>query len=348
VNRITYIAPLIVCCALLLAQKGMSQIDYNRAGYGVDPMEYSRVGTSGWQFLKLPGNARNTSMGGVKAALGYGDANAAFTNPASAADVKNLDVQLTSMKWVADIQYSGVSVVKNMDDWGCIGLNLVYLNYGDMVRTEIGEFNGQPGIAAVTEGLGTFSAHNLAVGLLYSRQITSQLQIGGNIRYLQEQLDDAKMHSWGVDIGTLYWTGLGSFRISMLGRNFGPDGEYPTFENRIAQAPAKVRMPMMFVLGAAYDILEISQESPHRLTVAAEYVKPNDGPEKVNLGAEYFLYHNFYFRGGYRFNYDEETFTAGVGVEYSVADDLKLKADYAYADVGRFNGVHMFTIGFGF
>jgi hypothetical protein len=326
----------------------MGQVSYNEVGYGVNPMAYSRVGNSGWQFLKLPTNARNTAVGGVRAALGYGDANAAFTNPASAADVKDLDVQFSSMKWVADIQYSGVSLVKSLEEWGCVGLNLVYLDYGDMVRTQIGEFNGQPGVVAVTEGLGTFSAHDLAIGLLYSRQITSQLQLGGNIRFLQEQLDDAKMQSWVLDIGTLYWTGLGSFRISMLGRNFGPDGEYPSFENRIAQAPAKVRMPMMFVLGGAYDILEDSEDSPHRLTVAAEYVKPNDGPDKVNVGTEYFLLHNFYFRGGYRFNYDEETFTFGVGAEYSVADDVKLKADYAFADVGRFTSVHMFSIGFGF
>ncbi len=83
-------------------------------------------------------------------------------------------------------------------------------------------------------------------------------------------------------------------------------------------------------------------------TLAAEYVKPNDGLEKVNVGAEYFFFYNFYLRGGYRFNYDEETFSFGFGVEYSVADDVRLKADYAFADVGRFKSVHMFTIGFGF
>ncbi len=254
-----------LCLLLFLGQHGAAQIDYNTAGYGVDPMDYSRVGTSGWQFLKLPTNARSTAMGGIRAAAGYGDASAAFTNPASAADVKGTDVQFSSMKWVADIQYSGLSAVTNLGEWGCVGLNLAYLNYGDMVRTEIGEFNGQPGIVAVTEGLGTFSAHDLAIGLLYSRQITSQLQLGGTIRYIQEKLDDATMRSWSVDIGTLYWTGLGSLRISMLGRNFGPDSEFPSFEDRIAQAPAKVRMPMLFVLGAAYDLMESTPDSPHRL-----------------------------------------------------------------------------------
>jgi hypothetical protein len=107
-------------------------------------------------------------------------------------------------------------------------------------------------------------------------------------------------------------------------------------------------MPMLLVLGAAYDILESSPENPHRLTIAADYVKPNDGPDKVNVGLEYFAFSNIYLRGGYRFNYDEESYTFGFGAQYSVSDDLLLKADYAYAKVGRFNSVSMFTLGFGF
>jgi hypothetical protein len=324
-----------------------SQINYNNAGWGVDPMAYSRVGTAGWQFLKLPSNARSMAMGGVRAALAHGDADAAFMNPASTSDVKDFDLAFSTMEWVADIQYSGISAVKNLQQWGTIGVNLAYVNYGDMVRTEIGEFNGSPGAVAITEGLGTFTAHDLAFGLLYSRQITDRLQLGGNIRFLEEQLDDARMRSWGVDVGTLYYTGLGSLRISMLGRNFGPDGEFQEYEGRIAQSAAKVRMPMMFVLGAAMDLLDDSPQSMHRITLAAEYVKPNDGPEKVNVGAEYFMFQHFYFRGGYRFNYDEERYTFGIGGEFYGTDEMRLKADIAYADLGRFGYVTMLTFGVG-
>ncbi len=336
-----------LCLLLFLGQHGAAQIDYNTAGYGVDPMDYSRVGTSGWQFLKLPTNARSTAMGGIRAAAGYGDASAAFTNPASAADVKGTDVQFSSMKWVADIQYSGLSAVTNLGEWVCVGLNLAYLNYGDMVRTEIGEFNGQPGIVAVTEGLGTFSAHDLAIGLLYSRQITSQLQLGGTIRYIQEKLDDATMrpergyrHTLldgagkpaDLDAGQKLRAGLGIPRASKIVSPRRPRRSACRCSSYLARPMTSWnRPPIVF-----------TARPP------AEYVEPNDGLEKVNVGAEYFFFYNFYLRGGYRFNYDEETFSFGFGVEYSVADDVRLKADYAFADVGRFKSVHMFTIGFGF
>lgn len=344
-NLNKYIIPVIVF--ILSASLSFAQIRYNNADWGVNPMEYSRVGTAGFQFLKLPTNARGAAMGGVTSAVGFGDARSAFTNPASVADVKGNDLFIGNMKWVADIQYNNISFVKSFNQYGCVGINLIYLNYGDMIRTE-NRPDDYGNILPAIEGLGTFSAHDLALGIAYAQQITDQLQLGANLRYVQQKIDDAKTSTWSIDIGTLYWTGLGSLRISMLGKNFGPDAEFTSYEGRIEQTPVKIRMPMIFIFGAAYDVIELTQNNNHRLTVAAEYVKPNDGPEKVNAGMEYFFLHNFYLRGGYRFNYDEERFTFGFGLEYSVADEIKIKLDYAYMDAGRFNQVHFLTAGIGF
>ena len=343
---------LILILVLLFSIRSQGQVANNEVGWGVEPLKISRVAAAGWQFLKLPTDARSSALGGIKSSIGYGNANSAFNNPASVSDVISSDLQLSSMKWVADIQLNSLSLVKNLDSWGTIGVNCIYLNYGDMIRTKVAQgfdANGNDlGIVPITDGLGTFTAHDLAVGFLYSRRITEFLQIGGNLKYTEQQIDDAKMRSWALDIGTMYWTGIGSLRISMLGKNFGPDGEFLSYDGRIAQAPAKIKMPMIFILGAAYDVLQSTNDNQQRLTIAVEYVKPNDGPDKVNAGIEYFVFSNIYLRGGYRFNYDEETYTFGFGAEYSVEDDIKIKMDYAYANVGRFNYVNMLTFGFGF
>jgi hypothetical protein len=341
-----------VILTLLACSESRGQVGTNPVDWGVEPLDISRVGSAGWQFLKLPTDARSAAMGGIKSSASYGNANSAFNNPASASDVKEMDVQFSSMKWVADIRYNSVSFVDNLGSYGTVGVHAIYLNYGDMIRTAVMQgydaLGNDIGIVPITEGLGTFTAHDLAAGVLYSRQVTEFLQVGGTLRYLEQQIDDAKMRSWALDIGTIYKTGLGSLRISMLGKNFGQDGEFLSYEGRLAQAPAKVKMPMLFIFGMAYDVLEMSKESQHRLTIAGEYVKPNDGPDKFNVGVEYFALSNIYVRGGYRFNYNEESFTLGFGVEYSVSDDMLLKADYAYARLGRFNSVSMFTLGFGF
>ncbi len=329
-----------------------AQITPGSVDFGVNPLRISRVASAGWQFLKLPTDARSAAMGGTRSAVGYGSATSAFNNPASAVDVRSTDVAFSSMQWVADIQMNTISVVHNLGPLMTVGVHAIYLDYGDMVRTKVAPgvdaLGNDIGIVPITQGLGTFSAHDLAVGVLVARQVTDVLQVGATVRYVEQQIDDAKMPGWAFDIGTLYWTGLGSLRISMLGKNFGPDGEYQTYEGRLAQSPAQVRMPMYFILGAAYDLLTSSVEFPHRLTVAAEYLKPNDGPDKVHVGAEYVAFANISLRGGYRFNYDEQAFTFGIGAAYAIDDDIWLQANYAYADLGRFDGAHMLTVGFGF
>ena len=325
-----------------------AQIDYNDADWGVHPMDYNSVGTSGWQFLKLPTNARTAAIGGINSSLSHGDATACFTNPASIADVKRMDLAFTHMSYVADIKFQSFAMVKNFNQWGSLGLNFVYLDYGEMIRTEnvinLDALGSESGVSPVFNGLGTFSANDMAVGLSYARQITNKLQVGGTLRYIQEKLDDAITHGWSLDIGTLYYTGLKSLRISMLGKSFGADAEFAEYRDRIEINPIKIKMPMMFIVGAAIDVIEARDENDSRLILAAELTHPNDGPEKVNVGMEYSFLGHFNFRAGYRFNYDAEGLTLGCGLEQAVSG-MTVNINYAYLDAGLLSQIHMFTIG---
>ena len=133
----------------------------------------------------------------------------------------------------------------------------------------------------------------------------------------------------------------------MLGQNFGPDTEFTKFDEQIQITPSQVRMPMVFKMGAAVDLVEGSEEHPHLLMLATEFTHPNDGDEKVHIGAEYGFNNMAYIRGGYRFNYDEEGVTAGGGVSLK-RDQYGITVDYAYIDFGRLSSVHVVTVGFEF
>ena len=318
-------------------------------GSGVGPLPYGTEGTSGWQFLKLPTDARTAALGGVRAALGYGDAAAALTNPAAAADVDGTGVALSRMEWVADISLNSASVVRDLGPLGTVGANLVYLDYGDMERTaNLPADEGGVDLGVIpTTGLGTFSAHDVAVGLLYTRRVTDKLQLGGNLRYLQQTLDDATSSNWSLDVGTLYRTGFRSLRISMLGQNFGPDSDFSDFEGRIQRQAVRVRMPAQFVLGAAYDVVEPSSAQPYRWTVAGEYVRPNDGGDRYNLGSEVVVQNILALRAGYRVGYDVLGLTFGGGVHVITAGST-IRADYAFTSTGPFESVHMLSLGFEF
>jgi len=307
---------------LFLITCAFSQVEDPDVDYGIHPLDFNRVGTVGWQFLKIPTNARMAAMGDVRSSLGYGSANAAFANPASAADITNYDAVFNRMEWVADISFNAISLIKNFNQYGVFGVHLIYVDYGDMIRTEnmavTDQTGAEIGILPVYEDLGTFSAHDMAIGFLYTRQVTDKLQVGGVFRYLEEQMDDAKTSNWGLNIGTLYHTGFRTLRIAMIGSNFGPDAEFVNYDDRIQRTPSRVRMPMSFTIGAGYDILESTDQNPHRVILIGEYIIPNDGDDKLNFGSEYNFSNFFSLRAGYRFNYDELGLTLGMGINYAM------------------------------
>jgi hypothetical protein len=323
--------------------------DFDEGLHGGD---FERIAQSGWQFLKLPTTARSAAMGGIITATGNGDASAALTNPASTADVEGYDVSFTRMDWIADIAYQSGSIVKNFGGLGFIGINFVYLDYGDMVRTENQEIfrsdGSRTGLSEIVTDLGMVTASDFAMGLSYATRITDRLKVGGTFRYIQEKLDDATTSNVSFDVGTIYETGLKTFRLSMVGRNFGRDAEFVQWDERIGIPAMKVRMPMSLNLGGAIDLLEGGPGNPHLLTVAAELVHPNDGPEKINVGTEYTFSDLLSLRGGYRFNYDEEGITLGGGLNVEVSQGTNVQINYSYWDFGILGSVNMFSVGFGF
>ena len=310
---------------------------------GLAPSEFERVGMSGFQFLKIQTDARMAALGGMRTAMSRGDAASALYNPASMVDVKNLGFGFTQMSYIGDVKYFAVSLVKDLDNWGVLGLNIIQLDYGDITRTYWGvdeRLNPIP----VTDG--TYSGGDLALGLSYGRQVTDRLQLGGTFRQISETLDSRDNIStsvWALDIGTVYYTGLSSLRIAMLGSNFGPDAEFVDFDDRLGILPVQGQLPAMFSLGAAYDFFD-DDGSRQLLTVAAEFVHPNDGPEKVHCGAEYSLLDMLSLRGGYRFNYDEDGLSLGAGLKVSVENRNIIEIDYAFMDFGRLGALSMFTL----
>ena len=312
---------------------------------GIEPSDIKRVGLSGWQFLKINGDARQAAMGGAFTALSYGDATDIFNNPAALTDVSNLSVSLNKFTWIADIGYQSAAVAKKIGNLGVFGLSVVSVNFGDMDETLNSPIAGENRTEAVITG-NTFTAGDLAVGLSYARRVTDRLSIGGNIRWIQEKIADVNMNNVSIDFGTIYYTGFKSLRIAMVARNFGPDAHLVGWSEEYQTEAMDVRMPLDFRVGAAMDFLN-AEGSPHLLTVSVEATHPNDGPEKINTGAEYTLGDILTLRGGYRHNYDEEGLTFGGGLRYNFGS-AEAKINYAYVDFGRLKQVHMFSFGFSF
>jgi hypothetical protein len=315
-----------------------------QAQSGIPPNDIERAGQSGWQFLKINGDARQAALGGAFTAISNGDASSVFGNPASLSDVQNIDVRVNVLQWIADINYQSLAAAYSFGQFGVVAVSIAMLDYGDIPET-INMSSGTGGTTPVITG-NMFSANDMVVGLSYSKKITENLSIGGNIRWMQQQIAELSMSNWSLDFGTLYYTGFRSLRIAITARNFGPDSRFGGWSEEYQTESDNVRMPLDFRAGIAMDFLD-EPGSPHLLTTIVEGDHPNDGKEKFHLGVSYAFDGKFFVRGGYKFNYDVQKFTFGAGITYPLGVTVGT-INYAYVDFGELTQVHMFSLGFSF
>lgn len=322
------------------------------AGSGIEPYKFERVGLSGWQFLKMNGSARQMGMGETYAATSHGDAGAIWGNPSALVDVDNFDVLGGHIEWIADIDYNCSAIVRNFGSFGTIGLSIASINLGEMMETVNEPIPGENRTRVVVTGK-TFTAGDFATGLSYARRVTDLLSLGGNIRWIQERIENVSMWNVSFDLGATYYTGFKSLRVGMVMRNGGPDTHLVGWSQEYEAEAVDIKMPVEFRVGTAMDFFE-SEKTPHFLTLSLEGIHPNDGPEKIHVGAEYYLNGILALRGGYKIDLStseeyhyEQSYTFGASLAYPVGN-FGIRFNYAYVDFGRLLQSNLFTLGLSF
>lgn len=293
-----------------------------------------RAGISTAQFLKIGVGGRATAMGDAFVAVAN-DVSALYWNPAGLTQFTDNQIIFSHNQWVVDINHDFVGAVYHLDDANSFGVSVTALTMDEMkVTTEYAPF-----------GTGEyFGFSDLGISVSYSRKMTDQFSFGGTVRYVEETLDKLKMRGFMIDLGTYYWTGLGSTRFAVTVSNFGndmaPDGEVVLVGNRTKSEWQSFSPPTMFRIGFAFEPYEDEQ---HRVTTSIQLNHPNDNSENVSLGAEYVWNKMFFARGGYKFNVEEQnySFGAGVNVPISIAN---VSVDYAFANFSRLGSAHRFSI----
>lgn len=297
-----------------------------------------RAGISTAQFLKIGVGARATALGDAFVAIAN-DASVLYWNPAGLTQTDRNEVIISHNEWLVDISHQFIGGIYHLSGNDVVGISFTTLHMDDMaVTTEVQPF-----------GTGEyFSFGDIAIGVSYSRKMTAQFSLGATIRYIEETLDKLKMRGVMIDLGTYYWTGLGTTRFAVTISNFGnelaPDGEVVLFGNRKKSEWQSFSPPTMFRFGLA---LEPYQDEQHRVTTSVQLNHPNDNSENVSAGIEYSWEEIFFLRGGYKINVDGQDFTFGAGVSapISFAD---VTFDYAYANFTKLGSAHRFSLLLGF
>lgn len=298
-----------------------------------------RAGISTAQFLKIGVGARASALGGAFVAIAN-DASALYWNPAGLVQFKKDEVMFDHNNWVVDINHDFLGGVYHFGEHHAIGLALTGLSMDDMpVTTEFAPF-----------GTGEYFKYgDIAIGLTYSQKMTDKFSFGATVKYIEETLDKLKMRGVMIDLGTYYWTGLGSTRFAVTVSNFGaeltPEGTVDLVGNQGEKSDwQSFAPPTMFRIGFAFEPIETAI---HKLTSSVQLNHPNDNSENFALALEYLWNSMFALRGGYKFNADEQNFSFGAGV-YVPISIAQFSFDYSYSNFGQLGSVQRFSIILGF
>ncbi|KAB2926014.1 MAG: PorV/PorQ family protein [Bacteroidetes bacterium] len=288
--------------------------------------EFRSTATAGFVFLEIPMTARSAALGEATVALADAGSSGLFMNPAAIGFMTaSHSVSFSTARWFAEIDHFGGSYALTTEA-GNFGITTAILDYGTMpltVRT-----GGERTFASI----GTFTAQAAAVGLTYSRALTDRFSFGVGLKYVRETIHEYSASNILFDGGIIYHTGFRSLRLGASMMNFGTNAQY-------INDPFK--MPTLLRLGVAAELLGGFDEDL-RVTGLAEALHPSDAPERVNAGVEVGLYRMVTLRAGYKFFSDEESFTAGVGLD--AARVMPLALDVAVSRYGRLGDIVRLTI----
>ncbi|MFA6617565.1 MAG: PorV/PorQ family protein [Candidatus Neomarinimicrobiota bacterium] len=274
--------------------------------------EFQKTGTTGFVFLNLPVSARYTAMGETGISLPNGQADGLFINPALIAHVKTPNAfSATYGQWYLDTRHHATSYVKTIPKLGSIGVFMNVFSFGEMERTrffaqdEVNAFTGNENNIYLTNG--TFNAGAFALGFSFARQMTDKFTFGASMKYVREYIAEYYAQNILVDMGFFYQTNFSSLRIGAFLKNFGLETQYVN---------EKFKMPQQMTLGISFEPYG-TLSSPTYISVNLEAVHPNDMSEHINLGLESRIANLIMLRAGYKFGYEYENFTIGMGVHFT-------------------------------
>ncbi|RJP69117.1 MAG: hypothetical protein C4539_08115 [Ignavibacteriales bacterium] len=312
---------------------------------------FNKVAQSGMQYLKIGVDAAIVGKGeaGISTVTGL---SSMFWNPAGLSGIDNYEVMFSHNAWIADISMNTAAVGINVDNVGVFGLSVLWMDYGVLYKTSVAtSIEESAALGYVDEG--TFSPIDMAISLAYSKKISEQFSVGGQVRFLYEDYGTNetisltgdisstknRMTAFCFDLGTIYNTGFKSLAFSMTIQNFSPDlrYQYEAFST-----------PLTFKIGASMNLLDfVDNTSRSKVMLAVDAIHPRDYSERLNVGLEYDHLGIFQLRGGYRMNYDEGNYTAGAGLKYSISNNVGVRLDMSYLILssGRFSSPFQLTAG---
>ena len=301
-----------------------------------------RAGTSSGSFLRIGIGARAAGLGEAYVAIAN-DPSAVYWNPAGLASIQRQELELSHVRWPADINFEHAAYVLPSRRFG--GSFAFQIGVLSTSIDETNEFN--------PFGTGrTFTYSDALAGVAYARRWTDKLLVGVGLKYVHEdlgtQVGGPSTSALLVDMGSIYYLGYGSVRIAVALTNFGPEltpgGSYTSPVTGEVRSYDGFDPPIMFRYGIAFEPVENADQ---RVTTTLEIAQPADNAQRLKSGLEWTWQRRLALRGGYDFNADVLNFSAGAGLFVNVGH-TQGTVDYAYTPAGDLGAVSRLSLGLRF
>ncbi|MBN1479698.1 PorV/PorQ family protein [candidate division KSB1 bacterium] len=321
-----------------------------------------RVGTTAASFLEIGFGSTGAAMGDA-AVASVEDLSAIYWNPGRLPYIKQSEAQFMYQPWIADINTSFTAVGIKVQGLGTFAAGLYQVAYGDMKVTTMQQQDGTGEM---------YSANDYAFSLSYGRKLAHWFAFGASAKYVAQKIWHSQANAFAFDLGMVVDTDFFSptgdradgLTIGMSIANYGtrmrfdgmdllqPIDLYPFEAGNYAYAEGQFKMqewelPLIFRIGAAIHPIASAKQ---RLTLEVDALHPNNNSESVNLGAQYRYtipsFGDFYLRGGYKALFMVESqygATFGAGLKYILMNNLAIRIDYSYRDIGLLGKMHAYT-----
>ncbi len=320
---------LVMALLALPLRQGMAQVS-----------GFNQVGTTSFQFLQVIPSARAAAMGNATSAI-IESSESVFFNPAALTQTGAFAASVSYLDWFQDVNISSVALSYQLGNTGTFGFHAMAVDYGEIVETRVDQLQRDPDTGLYNPGLtnNTLSASAMVFGISYARALTDRFSFGLTTKFAREDLVAKAVNGLIFDGGMMYKTGFKSLKLGVMVRNFGAEVKY--FDESYPLPQTFSIGISGFLVGPEAEALFLTSEN-NRILLAYELAQTRDHSQQQHLGMEYSFSSLISLRGGYKFNYDEESWTVGFGLAYH-----RFRVDYAYNDFGSFLGnVQRFTFHF--
>ncbi|MBI5215849.1 MAG: type IX secretion system protein PorQ [Ignavibacteriae bacterium] len=284
-----------------------------------------------YDFLRQDVGARAAALGGNFVSVAN-DPNIIFYNPAGLATLENNKLSFGYFKHLLDINSGHASYSRNINNFGSVGLGLLYTNYGEFQMT------GEEG-----QDLGTFNAGDFAAVLGYGAEMENGLQYGVNSKFIFSSIGGYQSTAVAVDLGVRYVVSPQSFILGASVTNIGAqlDPYINTREN----------LPLNVQVGATI----YPEHVPAAISIG--FSKMNEQQDNIldrfktfAVGIEFTASENVALRFGYNNEKRRElklgtsSGLAGFSIGAGFQSELYM-IDYAFNSLGKIGSIHRVSLG---